>query len=242
MDVFDCIFNRRSTRSFTRAAVDDKLIGVMLCAATNAPSAGNTQEWIFIVVKDGDVKEKLAEAALRQDFVAKAPVVIVVCMDKEKVSMHYGKRGEALYGVQDTAAATMNLMLAAEGLGLKTCWVGAFDEDRVGHVLGLPNEVRPMAIVPVGYSDETPIKPRRIQIENLTHVDAYGKKYDIAYAVQTSGGKELRFKPIGNYIEDVMSRRLKEARQSRQAKKAEPAPKKTTFADFLKRLGARAGL
>ena len=73
MDVFDCIFNRRSTRNFTKAAVDDKLIGVMLCAATNAPSAGNTQEWMFIVVKDGDVKERLADAALKQDFVAKAP-------------------------------------------------------------------------------------------------------------------------------------------------------------------------
>ena len=237
MNIFDCIFNRRSTRSFTKEEVDDKLIGVMLHAATHAPSAGNTQEWMFVVVKDEDVKEKLADAALKQEFVAKAPVVIVVCLDKEKVSMHYGKRGEALYGVQETAAATMNMMLAAEALGLKTCWVGSFDEERVGHVLELPNEVRPMAIVPVGYSSETPIKPRRIAFENLTFVDTYNKKYDIAYAVQTSGGKELKFKPIGNYIEDLLKKKLKEAKP-----KEKEAAKRTTFTDFLKKLGARTGL
>ena len=240
MNIFDCIFNRRSTRSFTKEKVDDKLIGVMLHAATHAPSAGNTQEWVFIVVKDEDVKEKLAEAAIKQDFVAKAPVVIVVCMDKEKVSMHYSKRGEALYGVQDTAAATMNMMLAAEALGLKTCWVGAFDEDRVGHVLELPNEVRPMAIVPVGYSDETPIKPRRIPFENVTHVNAYGKKYEIAYVVQSEGGKELKFKPIGNYLEDIFKRKLGEAGKkaaSKGSEKGEKEKKRVTFADFLKRIG-----
>lgn len=231
MDAFDCIFNRRSTRSFTKEQVDDKLIGVMLCAATQAPSAGNTQEWMFIVVKDEAVKKKLADAALKQDFIARAPVVIVVCMDKEKISMRYGKRGEALYGVQDTAAATMNMMLAAEALGLKTCWIGSFDEDKVGHVLELPSEVRPMAIVPVGYSAETPIKPRRVAFENLTSVNTYNKKYDVAYAVQTQGGRELKFKPIGNYIEDALKKRFGEA----GSKEAKPE-KKQSFADFLKKL------
>lgn len=232
MNVFDCIFNRRSTRSFTKDKVDDKLIGVMLHAATCAPSAGNTQEWMFVVVKDPDVKKALADAALKQDFIASAPVVIVVCMDKEKIAMHYGKRGETLYGVQDTAAATITMMLAAESLGLKTCWIGAFDEDRVGHVLELPNEVRPMAILPVGYSAETPIRPRRIDFENLTSVDTYNKKYNIAYAVQSQGGKELKFKPIGNYIEDLLKKKLKEA------KPKDKASAKMSFADFLKKLGA----
>jgi len=232
MNVFDCIFNRRSTRSFTKEHVDDKLIGVMLHAATHAPSAGNTQDWMFIVVKDQEIKDKLADAALKQDFMKRAPIIIVVCMDKEKVAMHYGKRGEALYGVQDTAAATMAMLLAAEALGLKTCWVGAFDEDRVGHVLELPNEVRPMAIVPVGYSTETPIKPGRIDFENLTFVNTYNKKYDIAYAVQTQGGKDLKFKPIGDYIEDVLKKKLKDVR----AREKEPA-KRTSFAEFLRKLG-----
>jgi len=232
MNVFDCIFNRRSTRSFTNEPVDDKLIGVMLHAATHAPSAGNTQDWMFIVVKDKEIKEKLADAALKQDFIHSAPVVIVVCMDKEKIAMHYGKRGEALYGVQDTAAATMAMMLAAEALGLKTCWVGAFDEDRVGHVLELPNEVRPMTIMPVGYSTETPIKPRRIDFENLTFINTYNKKYEISYIVQSQGGKEIKFKPIGNYIEDTLKKRLKEVRS-----KDKQAAKKTSFADFLKKLG-----
>lgn len=245
MNVFDCIFNRRSTRSFKKDPVDDKLIGVMLYSAIHAPSAGNTQEWNFVVVKDKSIREKLANAALKQDFVAGAPVVIVVCVDKEKIAMHYGKRGESMYALQDTAAATMNMMLAAEALGLSTCWIGAFDEDIVGHILELPNEVRPVAIIPVGYSDESPLKPRRMPFENVTHVDTYGKKYDIAYAVQVEGGKELKFKQLGNYLEDIVKEKLKErerkiakdvAKESKDTEKKEKTKSKISFADFLRRL------
>ena len=225
MNTFDCIFNRRSIRRFKKEPVDDKLIGVMLHAATHAPSAGNTQEWHFIVVKNEEKKKKLAEAALHQSFIAQAPVVIVVCADLEKISMRYGKRGETLYAAQDTANATMLIMLAAQALGLGSCWVGAFDEEAVGHVLELPEKFRPVAIVPIGYADEKPEKPGRVPFENLTSVDAYGKKFDIAYAVQPEAGKEIRFKPIGDYIEEVMGKR--KGRQKR----------KLTFAEFLKALG-----
>jgi len=211
--------------------VDDKLIGVMLYSATHAPSAGNTQGWHFIVVKDEDVKKKLAEAALRQRFIAEAPVVIVVCIDKEKVIMRYGKRGEAFYSIQDTANAAMIMMLAAHGLGLSTCWVGAFDEDRVGHALELPEQLRPVAIMPVGYSDEAPRKPRRIPFEQLTSVNTYGKKLDIAYAVAPGDkGKEYKFKEIGNYLEDIFKKKM-------EAKKPKKK-KKLTFAEFLRRLSS----
>jgi len=206
----------------------------MLYSATHAPSAGNTQEWQFIVVKDEDVKKKLAEAALRQRFIAEAPVVIVVCIDKEKISLRYGKRGEALYAFQDTAAAVMNMILAAEALGLSTCWIGAFDEDKAGHVLELPNQVRPVAIVPVGYSDETPRKPKRIPFEQVTSVNTYGKKYDIAYAVQPGDkGKEYKFKQIGKYLEDISKERLKEKKAKRPKGK-----RKMTFTEFLRRLSS----
>lgn len=234
MNVFECIFNRRSIRSFKSDAVDDKLIGVMLYSATHAPSSGNTQEWHFIVVKDEEIKKKLAESALRQRFIADAPVVIAVCIDKERAELRYGKRGEAFYSVQDTANATIIMMLAAHALGLSTCWVGAFDEDRVGHILELPNQLRPIAIVPVGYSDETPIKPRRVPFEQLTSVDTFGKKYDIAYAVQPGDkGKEYKFKQIGNYLEDIFRKKLEE-----MGAKQPKGKKRLTFAEFLKRLSS----
>lgn len=228
MNIFECIFNRRSTRTFKPEKVDDKLIGVMLHSAIHAPSAGNSQEWHFIVVKDEEIKKRLARAALNQTFIAQAPVVIVVCIDKEKIRLRYGERGESLYALQDTASATMLLMLAAEALGLSTCWVGAFDEERVYHILDLPTQIRPVAIVPVGYSDETPSRPRRVPFEQLTSINTYGKKYDIAYAVQPGDkGKEYKFKQIGNYIEDLFKQKIKERKKPK---------KKTTFSEFLKRL------
>lgn len=234
MNVFECIFSRRSTRNFKPDAVDDKLIGVMLYSATHAPSAGNTQDWHFIIVKDKETRKKLAEASLRQWFISDAPVVIVVCIDKEKAILRYGKRGEAFYGVQNTANATIIMMLAAHALGLSTCWVGAFDEDRIGHVLELPNQLRPIAIVPVGYSDESPRKPRRVPFEQQTSIDTYGKKYDVAYAVAPGDQtREIKFTQIGNYLEDMFRKKLEE----REAKAKQPKEKKRlTFSEFLKRL------
>jgi hypothetical protein len=210
----------------------------MLHSATHAPSAGNTQEWQFVVVKDPERRKRLADAALRQGFIAEAPAVIVVCADLEKISMRYGKRGEALYGAQDTANATMLLMLAAEGLGLSTCWVGAFDEDAVSHVIELPEKFKPVAIVPVGYALEASEKPGRVPFEKLTSVDAFGKKYDIAYAAGPDQGKEIRFTPLGNYIEDVLKKAKKSAVQAagKRTASGEKSGKKLTFSEFLRRL------
>jgi len=213
MDVFECITNRRSIRSFKKDPVSDQMIGVMLYCATHAPSAGNTQEWHFIVVKDDDVKKELADAALKQSFIADAPVVIVVCIDKEKIKLRYAERGESLYSIQDTACATMNMLLAAEEMGLGTCWVGSFDEDALEHILELPNQLRAVAIIPVGYSDEEKKKPRRIDFENVTHVNKYGQKYRIAESVKTAGGKDVKFTPIGNYIEEVLRKRKEKKKE-----------------------------
>lgn len=229
MNVFGCIFNRRSTRSFKPDKIDDKLIGVMLYSAIHAPSAGNTQEWHFVVVKDEDIRKKLANASLNQAFIAEAPVVIVVCADKEKIKLRYGERGESLYAYQDTASATMLILLAAEALGLSACWIGAFDEEKIAYIIDLPTQVRPVALIPIGYSEETPVKPRRIPFEQITYVDKYGKKYDIAYAVQPRDkGKEYKFKQIGNYIEDLFKKKIGDRGKSTK--------KKITFSEFLKRL------
>jgi nitroreductase len=194
MNVFQCIFKRRSIRRFKKEEVNDKLIGLMLYAATHAPSAGNTQEWEFIVVRDEKQKNKLAVAALHQNFIAEAPIVIVVCADLEKIGLKYGKRGEFLYFAQDTATAVQNILLSAHALGLGSCWVGAFDEEHVKEILKLPENLRPVAILPVGYPAEEPEMPERIPFENLTSLDFYGKKY------------EVEFKPILDYLERFLKK------------------------------------
>jgi len=216
MNVFDCIFSRRSVRKFKPQDIDDRLIGVMLHAAVHAPSAGNTQPWHFIVVKDETKRNQLADAAFKQTFIAQAPVSIVVAADLEKASLRYGKRGEQLYAVQDTANAVMLLMLAAQELGLATCWVGAFDEDRVSHVAELPKSFRPVAIVPVGYADEQPENPGRVDFENMTSFNSYGKKFNVAYAVQPEPGKETRIRPVGNIIEELLQQVKREAEKAKE--------------------------
>lgn len=194
MNIFQCIFKRRSVRKFEKKEVDDKLIGLMLYAATHAPSAGNTQEWEFVVVKDSEQKKKIAIAALHQTLIKDAPVVIVVCADLEKISLRYGKRGEELYFAQDTAAAIQNILLSAHALDLGSAWIGAFDEEHVKEILKLPENLRPVAILSIGYPAEEPEMPKRIPFENLTSLDFYGKKY------------EIEFEPIAEYLKKALKK------------------------------------
>lgn len=169
-DVIDCIKERRSIRRFKPDPVPEATIGRLLEAACAAPSAGNVQPWFFYCIYKDDLKQALARAALGQKFVAQAPVVIVVCADPERAATAYGERGRNLYCLQDTAAAVTNLMLAATGYGLGTCWVGAFSEAEVSRVLSLPPNLRPVAIIPVGYPDQTPAPRSRRSLEEVVRV------------------------------------------------------------------------
>ncbi len=153
---------RRSIRRFKPDPVPEEDLVEILEAATWAPSAGNAQPWRFIVVRDPGLKRGLVAAALGQDFVAEAPVVIVVCADLERARRAYGDRGVGLYCIQDTAAATQNMLLVAHAKGLGTCWVGAFSEEDVRKTLSLPAGLRPVALVPLGYPAQEPRpRPRR---------------------------------------------------------------------------------
>lgn len=122
-----------------------------------APSAANLQPWLFFVVENKEIKEKLKEAARGQNLLAEAPVVIVVCADAARIRDRYGSRGTELFMLQDTAAAVQNFLLAATALGFGTCWVGAFSEEKVASLLGIDaKEKRPVAIIPLGYPAISP--------------------------------------------------------------------------------------
>jgi len=173
MDVFEAIKERRSIRKFTNHEISTEQVERLIEAARWAPSAGNIQPWEFIIIRKPEIKKKLAEAALNQSFIEEAPVVIVVCADVSRSAQRYGDRGKALYCLQDTGAATQNLLLASYYLGLGSCWVGSFREDEIRDTLVLPEEVRPVAIIPVGQSDETPPQRRRRPINEITHYETW---------------------------------------------------------------------
>jgi len=229
MNIFKCITTRRSVREFLKKEVDEKLIGVILYMATRVPSAGNIQEWQFVVVKDEKQKKKLAEAAWNQKIIVEAPVAIVVCADVDRASLRYGERGEELYSIQDTANATMVILLTANALGLASNWVGAFDEDSVKLILELPDNLRPVAIIPIGYSVEKPSMPHRIPFENLTHADRYGKKYKLSALQPEAKLGEGVIEPLSVYIDRTLKKFEKE-------KKVKKGKRKLTFEEFLRKL------
>lgn len=171
MKVFEAIKKRRSIRKFDpNKEVTDEQIEKLLEAARWAPSAGNLQSWFFVVVQDQETKEKLVEAAWDQDFIAQAPIVIVSCANLERSSSRYGNRGSTLYAIQDATIATQNICLQATEMGLGTCWIGAFDEEEVSQVLELPENLRPIAILPIGYPVESPSPLPRRSIKDISRI------------------------------------------------------------------------
>lgn len=173
MHIPDSISERRSVRAFTDREITDEEAELLVEAACLAPSAGNLQPWEFIVVRDQGVKRRLVDAAHGQSFIFTAPVVFVVCAVPGRSAPRYGSRGRELYCLQDTAAAVQNLLLTARANGLGGCWVGAFDERRAGEALGLPEGVRPVAIVPVGHPAESPSRRPRRPVRQVLHRDRW---------------------------------------------------------------------
>ena len=173
MDVFEAIKNRRSVRAFTPEPVSDGEVEKLIDAATLAPSAGNIQPWEFVVVRDPEIKRGLCEAAGNQNFVEEAPVVIVVCANTLRSERGYGSRGVNLYCLQDTAAATQNMLLAAHALGLATCWVGAFQEEEASTALNVPTGIRPVAIIPVGHPARKPMARSRRPLSDIVHRETF---------------------------------------------------------------------
>jgi nitroreductase len=155
MTILDAIKNRRSIRDFKDQDIPEKAIDTFIEAIRWAPSAGNMQSRKFYFIFNQDVKNKLARAALNQHFIAQAPLAVVACLDR-KIAARYGDRGVNLYSIQDVAASVMNMMLTAHELGLGSVWVGAFNELEVFEILDMPHNLRPIAIIPVGYPSKIP--------------------------------------------------------------------------------------
>ena len=166
MQVFEAIRNRRSVRAYQSEPVNPELVQTVLEAASQAPSAGNLQAYRVYVVRTESLKRDLATAALEQEFLANAPVALVFCAVAAR-SAKYGRRGAELYCVQDATIAAAYAQLAATGLGLATCWVGAFDEAALVRLLNLPGGQRPVAILPLGWPAEQPSPPSRRPLDEL---------------------------------------------------------------------------
>jgi nitroreductase len=167
MEFFDLIRNRRSIRSFKEEPPSLSAVDAILEAVRTAPSAGNIQAFRIKVVRDAKSLQGLSHAAYGQGFISQAPLALVFMADKAASQSKYGQRGRDLYCVQDATIACLYAHLAASAVGLASAWIGAFSHTEVSELLGLPDHLLPVAILPMGYPAETPESTPRKTVGEL---------------------------------------------------------------------------
>ncbi len=158
----ECILTRTSVRQYQPdRTISRDTVETLLRAAMSAPTAVNKQPWAFIALDDRAALDSLAQVLPYARMLTKAPLAIVTCGDLSKAID--GEDADKGFWIQDVSAATENLLLAAHAMGLGAVWTGVYpDAERVKDVqerLGLPANVIPLAVVPVGYPTG-PQKPK----------------------------------------------------------------------------------
>ncbi|MEK6861509.1 MAG: nitroreductase family protein [Nanoarchaeota archaeon] len=175
MNLDSCIKERRSCKDYLDKEIPLELIGEIIEAASYAPSAGNLQNWSFIVVIDEKKKYDISISCLKQMWMNKSPVFIVICNRKKRVTDLFEERGE-LYSIQNCAIAAQNIMLKAHELGLGTCWVGSLDVESIRRILKIPEDVVPEAIITLGYPEKFEKEVQREPVELITYFEEWGNR------------------------------------------------------------------
>ena|SRR5918995_1689611 len=181
MDFDEVIKKRKMIREYQQdKQVSAGIINKLLKNAHRSPSAGHTQVQEFVVVIDPITKRKLCQASLEQRQVEDASVLIVVCSNISRSVNRYGKRGTDFYSVIDGAFASMIILLSAVNEGIGASFVGAFEDNEVMKILGLPVHVKPIGIIALGYPAERPGRFERIELNNLVHYERYDRRKQAA--------------------------------------------------------------
>ncbi len=161
--------SRRSVREYNEpVGTTDEEMDYLLQAASTCPTAGNLEAWDVVIVSDDGQLEALSDAAGGQRQMLDAGCCFVVCANYVRSMSRYGERG-ILYAVQDATIAATYIMLAAHAIRLQTCWMGAFEEEAVKGVLGLPVHVRPVVLLSVGAGSIPSKGPERMEPEEHAH-------------------------------------------------------------------------
>lgn len=163
MDFLELVNARYSVRSYQNKPVEEDVLARILEAVRLAPSGANRQPWRFVVVQDVETRKQLALACNSQQFIAQAPVVIAGCGLMPDRIMHCGMPGDPI----DLSIAMEHLSLAATAEGLGTCWIGAFGQDKVRKVLGIPETVKVVAVMTLGYPADTPLSKKRKPLSEI---------------------------------------------------------------------------
>ena len=139
-EIFNVMATRRSTRKFSKNPVEMWKIDKILAAADTAPTAGNYQGFEIFYIRDGAKKISLVKAANNQPYV-NTPVVLVFCMNPDRIKLDFPKEVISKFSIQDSTLAAAYSQLAAAALGLSSIWIGMFDENKVKEIIG--TDLRP---------------------------------------------------------------------------------------------------
>ncbi len=170
MDVIEAIKARQETKKFKRDLIPEEKLKAVMNAMRLASSAKNLQPWKFIIVRDEDLKRKLVGACGNQKFIAEAPIVVIACGLVGEAYPYLGYYMSS-YPV-DVAIALDNLMLAAHSEGLGTSLVFDFHEEKVKELFAIPQDVKVVAITPLGFP-EAMDNPGRKHISEIVCYDKY---------------------------------------------------------------------
>ena len=209
MDVIKAITTRRSFREFKdrRVEMDDLLF---LCElAMKAPSAGNLQDYRFIVSRDRKKIAKLPAVCMDQEWIRHATGVIVVCSQPSIQIKWYGEQGSFL-ATQNAAAAAQNILLGAHSLGLGACWVSGFDKEKAGSIFGVGGDARVEVVIPIGYPVGKPEPKSENAIDVMVYFDSYGNdKADLALLNKDYSVKMQEHLEEAQYQIDKQSKKVK---------------------------------
>ena len=176
MDFDEVVRKRKMIREYQQdSQIPTEIINKLLKNAHRSPSAGHTQVQEYIVVIDPITKKKLCQASLGQSQVENASVLIIVCANTSRSVSRYGKRGTDFYSIIDGAFASMIILLSAVNEGVGASFIGAFEDNRIVKILGLPVHVKPIGIIALGYPAEKPERFERIELNNLVHYEKYDR-------------------------------------------------------------------
>ena len=157
MTVMEAIQARHSVRHYSSRPVEEEKLQQILEAGRLAPSAKNEQAWRFVVVTDPELRKGMMAACQNYTFVGEAPVILAICSDHIS-NMRCGQPARTV----DCSIALSFMMLEATELGLGTCWIGAFEEEKVRSLLKVPSDFQIIAVAPLGYPEgKVDSHPRR---------------------------------------------------------------------------------
>jgi len=163
MDILKTIKERRSIRKYIEKPVPKEIIEDIIDTARLAATANNIQPWEFIVVTDVKTRKQIADITNYGKFIEHSPVCVIVCCKDTK------------YYLEDGCAATENILLAAKANGLGSCWVAGDKKpylDEIKKIVGIPNDIKIVSFISIGYSDENP-KPRKRELSEVIHWEKY---------------------------------------------------------------------